>query len=101
MEWVNKQAVIEEIAKYLNEVDKDNGTALNGAKAMLIVKKAEEKEVIISKPKAKWQQDGILVRCSNCGVNISPLIISYYDGLPNFCAECGALMENGEDMGGE
>lgn len=43
MEWVNKQAVIKEITKYLNEVDKDNGTALNGAKAMLIVKKAEDK----------------------------------------------------------
>lgn len=47
MELVNKQAVIEEIAKYLNEVDKDNGTALNGAKAMLIVKKAEEKSKAI------------------------------------------------------
>lgn len=85
MEWVNKQAVIEEIAKYLNEVDKDNGTALNGAKAMLIVKKAEAK-------KGFWVQDhphSNTYRCINCSMIADKDLLGKY----NYCPGCGAMME--------
>ena len=87
MEWVNKQAVIKDITKYLNEVDKDNGTALNGAKAMLIVKKAEDKEGIISRPKGKWEK-GMAHKyvCSRCeqGAGVKS----------DYCPWCGAEMKS-------
>lgn len=45
MEWVKKQAVIQALTNYFNDVDKINNieaVALNAAKAVLIVKEAEE-----------------------------------------------------------
>lgn len=47
MEWVNKQKVIGVITNYFEEVEPEHGIALNAAKAVLIVKEAEEKSKAI------------------------------------------------------